>query len=49
MFLLNDSEKISFLKIVYSCNMFDGHIQGEERKILEALQVEVFNVKTFFF
>jgi len=47
MFLLNNNEKISFLKVVYSAVMFDDYIQEEEKNILESLQNEVFNLNTF--
>ncbi len=47
MFLLSKEEKISFLKVIYSANMFDSHIQDEEKDILEALKTEVFGLDEF--
>ncbi len=47
MFLLSEEEKISFLKVIYSANMFDNHIQDEENDILEALKTDVFGLDDF--
>ncbi len=46
-FLLNDDEKIAFLKVVYSVMMFDRHHSDPEVVILDTLRSELFRIVDF--
>jgi len=47
MFLLNEEEKINFLKIIYTAAMYDKKIIDAEEKIIRSIQEEIFNISSF--